>query len=275
MALGTSEVNLLEITSAYAVIANDGIRNEPAFVLKVEDKSGAVLETHQPKPVDVLSSETAGVMTSMLQSVVDHGTGYPARARGFLLPAAGKTGTTDDYSDAWFVGYTPSLVCGVWVGFDVKKPMGKGVTGSVGALPVWTDFMIAAYRGRPVEYFNLPTQGETHEICTETGLLATEACPTVTAEIFTPGSEPTEYCHVHVGLPRQPGRPEVPYDSEAPGPKPAPPPAGPTPVGVPFMPPPSPTPPPTRDEKPAREPTAARSPARSPAAGTASATADH
>ncbi|MGH7726762.1 MAG: penicillin-binding protein 1A [Candidatus Eiseniibacteriota bacterium] len=275
MALGTSEVNLLEITSAYAVIANDGIRNEPAFVLKVEDKSGAVLETHQPKPVDVLSSETAGVMTSMLQSVVDHGTGYPARARGFLLPAAGKTGTTDDYSDAWFVGYTPSLVCGVWVGFDVKKPMGKGVTGSVGALPVWTDFMIAAYRGRPVEYFNLPTQGETHEICTETGLLATEACPTVTAETFTPGSEPTEYCHVHVGLPRQPGRPEVPYDSEAPGAKPAPPPAGPTPVGVPFMPPPSPTPPPTRDEKPAREPTAARSPARSPAAGTAAATADH
>ncbi len=216
MALGTSEVNLLELTSAYEVLANEGIRNEPAFVLKVEDKSGAVLETQQARPVDVLSAETAGVMTSMLQSVMDHGTGYPARARGFLVPAAGKTGTTDDYSDSWFVGYTPSLVCGVWVGFDVKKSMGKGVTGAVGALPIWTDFMIAAHRGRPVEYFNLPGTGETREICTETGLLATEACPTVTAEIFKPGAEPQEYCNVHVGLPRQPGRPEVPYDSEAP-----------------------------------------------------------
>lgn len=227
MALGTSEVNLLELTSSYAVLANDGIRNEPAYVLKVEDKSGAVLETHQPKPVDVLSSETAGVMTSMLQSVVDHGTGYPARARGFLLPAGGKTGTTDDYSDAWFVGYTPSLVCGVWVGFDVKRPIGKGVTGAVGALPVWTDFMIAAYRGRPVEYFALPVTGENREICTETGLLATDACTAVTTEMFTPGTEPTEYCNVHVGLPRKPGRPIEPYDSEAP---PAP---GASPTGAP------------------------------------------
>ena len=217
MALGTSEVNLLELTSAYEVLANEGIRNEPAYILKVEDKSGAVLETHLPRPVDVLSGETAGTMTSMLQSVMDHGTGYPARAAGFVLPAAGKTGTTDDYSDAWFVGYTPSLVCGVWVGFDVKKQMGKGVTGAVGALPIWTDFMLAAYRGRPTENFNLPGEGVTREICTETGLLATEACPSVTAETFTPGTEPTEYCNVHVGLPRQPGHPESLEDPEAPG----------------------------------------------------------
>ena len=217
MALGTSEVNLLELTSAYEVLANEGIRNEPAYILKVEDKSGAVLETHLSKPVDVLSGETAGTMTSMLQSVMDHGTGYPARAAGFVIPAAGKTGTTDDYSDAWFVGYTPSLVCGVWVGFDVKKKMGKGVTGAVGALPIWTDFMLAAYRGRPVENFNLPGEGVTKEICTETGLLATEACPSVTAEVFTPGTEPTEYCNVHVGLPRQPGHPEIIGDPEAPG----------------------------------------------------------
>ncbi len=216
MALGTSEVNLLELVSAYAVLANEGIRNEPAWVLKVEDKSGAVLESLQPRPVDVLAAETAGVMTSMMQSVMDHGTGYPARAAGFVMPAAGKTGTTDDYTDAWFVGYTPSLVAGVWVGFDVKKKMGKGVTGAVGALPVWTRFMLAATRGRPVEQFNVPGQGEVREICTETGLLATDACPTVTAEVFPPGTEPTEYCNVHVGLPRSPGQPEVPYDSEAP-----------------------------------------------------------
>jgi membrane carboxypeptidase/penicillin-binding protein len=151
-----------------------------------------------------------------MQSVMDHGTGYPARAAGFMVPAAGKTGTTDDYSDAWFVGYTPSLVAGTWVGFDVKRPMGKGVTGAVGALPVWTQFMLAATRGRPVEQFNVPHQGEVREICTETGLLATDACPTVTAEVFPPGTEPSEYCNVHVGLPRTPGQPEVPYDSEAP-----------------------------------------------------------
>jgi len=217
MALGTSEVNLLELTSAYEVLANEGIRNEPAYILKVEDKSGSVLETHLSKPLDVLSGETAGTMTSMLQSVMDHGTGYPARAAGFVIPAAGKTGTTDDYSDAWFVGYTPSMVCGVWVGFDVKRPMGKGVTGAVGALPIWTDFMLAAYRGRPAENFNLPGEGVTKEICTETGLLATEACPSVTAEVFTPGTEPTEYCNVHVGLPRQPGHPEIIGDPEAPG----------------------------------------------------------
>jgi len=156
-------------------------------------------------------------MTSMLQSVMDHGTGYPARAAGFTLPAAGKTGTTDDYSNAWFIGYTPSLVCGVWVGFDQPRSMGKGVTGAVGALPIWTDIMLAAYRGRAVENFNLPGEGETREICTETGLLATEACRSVTAEVFTPGTEPTEYCNVHVGLPRQPGHPEVLDDTEAPG----------------------------------------------------------
>src|SRR5258708_35692372 len=99
MALGTSEVNLLELTSAYEVLANEGIRNEPAYILKVEDKSGAVLETHLPRPVDVLSGETAGTMTSMLQSGMDHGTGYPPRAAGFVLPAAGKTGPTADDSD--------------------------------------------------------------------------------------------------------------------------------------------------------------------------------
>ncbi len=230
MALGTSEVSLYELTSAYSVLANGGIRNEPAFVLKVEDKTGAPLEAHQPRQVDVLSEETAGVVTNMMQSVIDHGTGYPARAMGFTLPAAGKTGTTDDYSDAWFVGFTPSLVCGVWVGFDIKHPMGKGVTGAVGALPVWTNFMIAATRGRPPEDFQLPGQTETREICTATGLLATEACPSVTTEIFAPGTEPTEYCNVHPGPPRLPGQPEAPEDTEAPADEPTD--IGPTPAPV-------------------------------------------
>ena len=147
LALGTSEVNLLELTVGLRGVREPGDPQRPAFMLKVEDKNGTVLEKNPPQPVDVLSAETAGVMTSMLQSVVDHGTGYPARARGLPLPAAGKTGTTDDYTDAWFVGYTPSLVCGVWVGFDQKKKMGKGVTGAARRAPIWTDFMIAATAG--------------------------------------------------------------------------------------------------------------------------------
>ena len=112
LALGSSEVTLLDLTSAYAVFADRGIRNEPLFVLKVEDRSGNVLESNAPRPFEVLSEQTAATMTSMMQSVMDHGTGFPARARGFTAPAAGKTGTMDDYMDAWFVGFVPSLVCG-------------------------------------------------------------------------------------------------------------------------------------------------------------------
>jgi penicillin-binding protein 1A len=216
LALGTSEVNLLELVSAYGVLADQGIRTEPLFILKVEDAEGNVMETNPPRPTDVLSSETAAVMTSMLQSVVDHGTGYPARAMGLTAPAAGKTGTTDDFTDAWFVGYTPSLVCGTWVGFDVKRPLGKGMTGAVAALPVWTDVMRAWTVNRPVEYFDLPTGTVTREICTETGLLATDACPEVTTEVFTAGTEPQEVCSVHVGLPRQPGEPGQPGQPPAP-----------------------------------------------------------
>jgi penicillin-binding protein 1A len=210
LALGTSEVNLLEITSAYAVLANEGIRNEPLFILKVLDDEGNVLETNSPNPVDVLSPETASVVTNMMQSVVDHGTGYTARAMGLQAPAAGKTGTTDDYTDAWFVGFTPSLVCGVWVGFDVKRRMGRAMTGAVAALPAWAEIMIDWSEERPVENFSLPLGAVTREVCTETGLLATDACPHVTSEVFTMGTEPTIICNMHIGLPRQPGEPGEP-----------------------------------------------------------------
>ena len=201
LALGSSEVTLLELTNAYGVFANHGIRNDPLFVLKVEDKEGTVLEKSAPRPVEVLSEETASVMTSMLRSVVDHGTGYPARAMGFMNPAAGKTGTMDDYMDAWFVGYIPSLVCGVWVGYDQKRPIGPGMTGARAALPAWTDFMMGATRGRPVEDFELPEGTVTKDVCVESGMLATTRCPTVTSEIFQIGSEPSEYCTTHPGPP--------------------------------------------------------------------------
>jgi penicillin-binding protein 1A len=210
LALGSSEVSLLELVTAYGVFANRGIRNDPLFVLKVEDKNGTVLEKSSPRPVEVLSEETASVMTSMLQSVVDHGTGYAARAMGFTLPAAGKTGTMDEYSDAWFVGFTPSLACGVWVGFDQKKPIGAGMTGAAAALPAWTEFMIGATRGRSAEDFPRPLGSTTREVCAETGMLATVHCPSITSELFQEGAEPTEYCSSHPGAPLEPVRPGMP-----------------------------------------------------------------
>jgi penicillin-binding protein 1A len=204
MALGSSEVTLLELTSAYSVLANRGIRNDPLYVLKVEDRAGNVLERSAPRPVEVLSEETASVMTSMLQSAMDHGTGYPARARGFVAPAAGKTGTMDEYKDAWFIGYVPGLVAGAWVGFDQKRVIGPGMTGARAALPIWTEFMIGATRGQPVEDFPAPLGTVNRMICAETGMLATDACPNVTTEMFDEGSQPMEACTTHPGHPLQP-----------------------------------------------------------------------
>ncbi len=225
LALGSSEVNLLELTSAYGVLANRGIRNDPIFILRVEDSNGNVLEKNVPRSTEVLTEETAGVMTSMLQSAMDHGTGAGARARGFTAPAAGKTGTMDEYMDAWFVGYTPNLVAGVWVGYDTKKQIGPGMTGSHAALPAWTDFMIAATRGRPVEEFPVPAGTVTRPVCAETGMLATESCTIITSETFNEGTEPTELCATHPGPPLSPpaiGRepsPDVTEDGEAPAPE--------------------------------------------------------
>ncbi len=218
MALGTSEVTLLELVSSYGVLANSGIRNDPLFILRVEDPAGNVLERNAPHPVEVLSEETAAIMTSMLQDVVDHGTGYPARQRGFLNPAAGKTGTMDDYMDAWFVGYTPSLVAGVWVGFDGKKSIGPGMTGARAALPPWSDFMMGATRGRPVETFAPPSGAVTRLICAESGMLATDHCPRVRPQSFAAETEPTEACTLHPGRPLDapPEQPGVPIDTEAP-----------------------------------------------------------
>jgi penicillin-binding protein 1A len=199
LALGSSEVTLIDLTAAYGVWANRGIRNDPLYVLKVEDRNGNVLEKNIPHPTEVLSEETAVVMTSMLESVMDYGTGASARAAGFTRPAGGKTGTTNDYTDALFVGFTPSLVCGTWVGYDVQQRMGSGMTGSRAALPIWTEFMIGATRGQPEEEFAQPYGTVKRRVCAETGMLATEACPNLTTEDFREGAEPTEVCVAHPG----------------------------------------------------------------------------
>lgn len=204
LALGSSEVTLMDLTAAYGVFANRGIRNEPLYVLKVEDRNGNVLEKNIPHPTEVLSEETAVVMTSMLESVMNYGTGAGARAAGFTRPAAGKTGTTNDYTDALFVGFTPSLVCGTWVGYDVQQRIGGGMTGSHAALPIWTEFMIGATRGQPEEEFAQPYGTVKRRVCAETGMLATEACPNLTNEDFREGAEPTEVCVAHPGRPLDP-----------------------------------------------------------------------
>jgi len=154
LALGAADMTLTEQVSSYSVFANDGVRVAPRYIRKVADYDGHVLEEDYPEVKDVISARTARIMTSMLREVVLHGTGY--QASQLHHPLAGKTGTTNDFTDAWFVGFSPSLTCGVWIGFDEKKQLGNKETGAVAALPVWMQFMKVALTGRDTEDFLAP-----------------------------------------------------------------------------------------------------------------------
>jgi penicillin-binding protein 1A len=146
VALGAAEVTLLEQTSAYSVFPNDGVRLVPRYITKVTDYEGRVLEEDFPDVKDVISSRTARIMTSMLQEVVQRGTAVSASS--LKLPLAGKTGTTNDFTDAWFVGFSPSMTCGVWIGYDEKKTLGAKESGAHAALPMWMEFMKTALAGK-------------------------------------------------------------------------------------------------------------------------------
>ncbi len=155
VALGAAEITLFEQTSAFSVFPNDGVRITPRYITKVTDYDGRVLEEDFPEVRDVISAHTARIMTSMLQDVVEHGTAVAARALKY--PLGGKTGTTNDYTDAWFIGFSPSTTAGVWVGYDEKKTLGAKETGSRAALPIWIDFMKVALAGKePTEFQPLP-----------------------------------------------------------------------------------------------------------------------
>ena len=154
VALGAAEVTLLEQTSAFSVFPNDGVRLVPRYVTKVTDHDGRVLEENFPEVKDVVSSRTARIMTAMLQEVVQHGTA--AAASSLKLPLAGKTGTTNDFTDAWFVGFSPTMTCGVWIGYDEKKTLGAKETGAHAALPIWMEFMKAALAGKDLGAFQPP-----------------------------------------------------------------------------------------------------------------------
>lgn len=216
IALGAGEVIPIEITSAYSAFPNQGVRMEPLFITRVEDKDGNVIEDNRPHGNEVLSKETATIMTDMMRSVLDYhagpgrfGTGVGARSRfGFTRPAGGKSGTTNDYRDTWFIGYTPQLTTGVWVGFDRQDMSFEKGTGSSICLPIWAPFMKAAHDtlGLPVVDFNQPPTVSRLEICTISKELANEECPSTTFAIFKAGTEPKTRCHIHQGREQTPRR---------------------------------------------------------------------
>jgi 1A family penicillin-binding protein len=176
LALGTGEVTLLELTTAYGVFANGGRRMAPRLITRIDDADGALVWMESVDSLRVISPTTAFLMSSMLADVVSTGTATGVRAAGFTLPSGGKTGTTDDYADAWFVGYTPHLVAGVWFGLDTPAPiMRRGFAGTV-AVPAWARFMKAATRGAKPEWYDVPADVEKVAICRISGARAGDGC---------------------------------------------------------------------------------------------------
>jgi penicillin-binding protein 1A len=198
MALGAFEVTLVELTGAYASFANGGIHIEPHFIREVVEPDGSFADIAEPGVVDALSPSLAHLMNHSLEGVVTDGTGRAAAALGRHL--AGKTGTTDNNADAWFIGYSPDLAVGVWVGYDDHRSIGERATGAAAALPIWIGFMKEACAGMPAEEFERPEGVVYVNVDRHTGLRADPAgrCPSTVLEAFLPGTEPTEYCSCHL-----------------------------------------------------------------------------
>lgn len=213
LALGASDVTLLSMTAAYGAFADQGIVRTPIFIRRVEDRNGKVLYENSGESHHAISESTAFLMSSMLADVVNAGTAYKARQAGFTLPAAGKTGTTNDYNDAWFVGYTPHLVTGVWVGYDQPRTIiANGYAADV-AVPIWTGFMKVATKGDKPDWIKRPDNVIGVNVCRMSGLLPNAGCGNVQVvnpstgnidirseiytEYFVKGTEPTTMCPLH------------------------------------------------------------------------------
>ncbi|MFW6254466.1 MAG: penicillin-binding protein 1A [Chitinivibrionales bacterium] len=197
IAIGALEATPMEMAIAYSIYPSGGKKFEPYFIRKIYDKNGRLLEQNEPEYESVISSPTAFLMASMMQSVVTSGTGASIPREGFTRPAAGKTGTTNDYSDAWFVGYTPQLVCAVWVGVDERRSMGHGITGSKGTVPIWVPTMQALHRDLPVKSF-LPPEGITRaRICEKSHGVARRFCSGFYEEYFKVDQLP-DSCDIHM-----------------------------------------------------------------------------
>lgn len=191
IALGSSGVSLLEIVRAYSVFANYGYLVEPVFITKIVDRDGNVIEEANPSREKVIEKSTAYIMTSLLESVVKHGTGW--RVRALKRPVAGKTGTTNNLYDAWFVGFTPRYVTGTWVGFDDDTSLGKSETGSRAASPIWLGFMQKILADKPVRAFQVPEGVVFSKVDAETGLLPIPESKKTIFECFKEGTVPTEH----------------------------------------------------------------------------------
>jgi len=201
IALGVSEVYPIEIVAAYAAFDNGGVYSKPFAVTRIEDRFGNIIAEYYPEQEEVLNERTAYVVTSLMESVINHGTGARSRwAYDFRRPAAGKTGTSQDYRDAWFVGFTPQIVAGTWFGIDGPPivSLGEKQFGNMAALPVWAKFMKAAHDTLelPEEEFIRPEGVIEVEICSESKKLPTAGCP-IEKEIFIEGTEPVDSCDLH------------------------------------------------------------------------------
>ena len=197
--LGAGEVTLQEVVGAYSIFANHGVAVEQHLITRVESASGEVLQEFRIQQREALAPAEAYMMTNLLNTTLVEGTGRSARWRGFTKTGAGKTGTTNDNTNAWFCGFTPSFCGGVWVGFDRATPMGRGATGSRMALPIWTGFMSKITDARGEEPFIRPPGIREATVCLKTGMLATSGCDSVAVEVFLPESYPQNVCDVHGG----------------------------------------------------------------------------
>jgi len=206
LSLGTFEITLLEMVSAFSTFPDKGVRYTPYFITRIEDKDGNVLEEARVESQEVIPPQTAYMMTYLMRGVVESEGGTAGAVSVLNWPLAGKTGTTDDYSDAWFIGFSPDLCAGVWVGHDKPIPLGERQTGAAAALPIWQDFfarVIADARTKARDEgiadftppdFEVPPNLVFVEIDKKTGLLATPACKYPFREVFFPGTEPSRYC---------------------------------------------------------------------------------
>ncbi len=209
LALGSSDVTLFELVSAYTVFADHGVLFGPISILSITDNAGRILYAADAVPNQVMKPETAFLITNLLRGTIEGGTAWKARELG--RPAAGKTGTTNDYCDAWFLGYTPDLVAGVWVGYDDHRSIGPKETGARAALPIWLDFMKHALAGREPADFPVPDGIIFRDIDPKSGLLNSGNCGPLIREAFLPGTEPRRYCEQTA----QDGS-EIPIPDEAP-----------------------------------------------------------
>ncbi len=204
LALGTEEVTLVELVQAYAPLANSGLRPDVRTILRIVDRQRNEVTEFAPILAPVIDPAVAYVTTSMLQDVLRYGTAKSLANFSQQRPAAGKTGTTDDYRDAWFIGYTPQIVTGVWVGYDQPKPGGKGFTGGAICAPIWEGFMRPALAGKEVVDFAVPDSVVSVNIDPTTGYIATTDCPKTHDEVYIAGTEPTLLCPDNGGDPLPP-----------------------------------------------------------------------